>query len=82
MPCACAPCPHNELDRADTSKQARLFAEAWMFLLTEIAVSILVPLVLTMALNWIWPSTPEWRLAFVAGVAMPVALIAPMVTPW
>jgi hypothetical protein len=60
---------------ANTSKQARLFTEARMYLLTEIAVSILVPLVLALALNWLWPNVPGGRLACVAGLVMPAALI-------
>jgi hypothetical protein len=47
-----------------------------MYLLTEIAVSILVPLVLSAVLNGIWPNAPGWRLASIAGMAMPLALVA------
>jgi hypothetical protein len=46
-----------------------------MFLLKEIAVSILVPFVLAVVLNWLWPDVKRGLLAFAAGMAMPVAMI-------
>jgi predicted Na+-dependent transporter len=45
-----------------------------MMVLADIAVSVLVPLVLAVVLNRIWPSVSGPRLAVVAGLAMPAAL--------